>query len=74
MTNTEARAVADAIKYSLVSPNEGDSNGEPANMVDAIFAHARMTRTGLNNVADALRELAAALANSRRDEPNDLPF
>jgi hypothetical protein len=35
----------------LTSPNEGDRNGEPANMVDGLFAVAR----ALDRVADAIR-------------------
>lgn len=30
-----------AIAAALISPNEADSNGEPANVVDGLFAIAR---------------------------------
>jgi hypothetical protein len=49
--------VASAIRYSLVSPNESDSNYEPANVVDGLFAIAR----ALHQVA---RELKAFRGNS----------
>lgn len=41
-----------ALAHCLVSPNEGDSNGEPANVVDGLFAVAR----AINRVADAIFE------------------
>ncbi len=44
--------LAEAIRYTLVSPNECDSNLEPANVVDGLFAIAR----ALQDVASAIRE------------------
>jgi hypothetical protein len=42
-----------SIERTLITPNEGDSNGEPANVVDGLFAIAR----ALGEIADALNEL-----------------
>ncbi len=42
---------ADAIRFTLISPNEADSNSEPANVVDGLFAIAR----ALDRLADAVR-------------------
>ncbi len=36
-----SKAIADAIRACLISPNEHDSNLEPANIVDGLFAIAR---------------------------------
>jgi hypothetical protein len=41
MTTSDLEKVARAIKASLISPNEADSSGEPANIVDGLFAIAR---------------------------------
>jgi hypothetical protein len=40
--------VADAIRETLISPNELDKNLEPANIVDALYAIAR----AINRLAD----------------------
>ena len=45
--------VAEAIWQTLRSPNESDSNSEPANIVDGLFAIAR-----------ALDRLAVAITNA----------
>jgi hypothetical protein len=59
--------VAEAIQGSLVSMNEHDSNLEPANITDAVFANGRIIAHAVkqlaaadhsNRVADALAELA----------------
>lgn len=44
-------AAVDNIALALVTPNETDSNGEAANVVDGLFAIAR----ALNNIAAAIR-------------------
>lgn len=44
--------IAEAVLFSLVSPNESDRNLEAANVVDGLFAIAR----GLHDVADAIRK------------------
>jgi hypothetical protein len=38
---TEKTTVANALRETLISPNESDSNLEPANVVDGLFAIAR---------------------------------
>jgi hypothetical protein len=53
--------IAAALDRTLMSPNECDSNGEIANVVDGLFAIAR----GLHAVADAL---SGATERHRRDE------
>lgn len=45
-----ADSVQAALRAVLVSPNESDSNFEPANVVDGLFAIAR----ALDRVADAI--------------------
>jgi hypothetical protein len=42
--------VADALQSTLISPNEADSNSEPANVVDGLFAIAR----AIDHLADAI--------------------
>jgi hypothetical protein len=55
--------IAEAIKATLISPNESDSNFEAANVVDGLYAIAR----GLYDLADAVRELGRG---DRRHEGN----
>jgi len=43
---------AEAIRETLISPNEWDQNSEPANVVDGLFAIARAIR----DLAEAVRE------------------
>jgi len=99
---TDHRTAA-AIRDALVSPNEADSNGEPANVVDGLYRVARSLssishgdsrgptglealcmaiggtgspgrddgltgaiRDGLADVADALRDVAAAIDGKQR--------
>lgn len=50
--------VADAVRDTLSSPNELDSNGEAANAVDGLFAIAR----AINRLAEAAERLAAEVA------------
>lgn len=52
MTTTAATtaSIARAIGATLISPNEFDSNCEPANVVDGLFAIAR----ALNGIALAI--------------------
>lgn len=52
--------VADAIGSAFISPNESDSNGEPANVVDGLFAIAR-----------ALERIALAMEDARSSSPPD---
>jgi hypothetical protein len=58
MSNTRPTTdrTAQALEYALVSPNEGDSNGEPANVVNGLFANAR----ALFAVAQAIKANAPA--------------
>ncbi len=51
--------LAEAVRAVLVSPNEWDSNGEPANVVDAIASAGRDIRAGLEALADAIRSQRA---------------
>jgi hypothetical protein len=62
---TAEAETAKAIWSTLRSPNESDSNYEPANVVDGLFALARATRDAGADVAEALRELAAAVRGSK---------
>jgi len=47
MTTPNENAIAKAIKATLISPNEADSNLEAANVVDGLFFLARHIRNGL---------------------------
>jgi len=62
MTNkqTGIEEIADAINRTMMSPNVWDSNGEPANVVDALNYIAN----GLHHVAAALKEIADAQRQS----------
>lgn len=46
-------ATAEVLEQTLISLDEDGANGEPANVVDGLFAITR----GLNNIASALRYL-----------------
>ena len=48
--------VAQAINDNFTSPNERDSNGEPANVVDGLFAIARAVARVASAVAGNLHE------------------
>lgn len=48
----EVAALAGVIEAGTVSPNELDLNGEPANVVDGLFAIARAIRA----LADAIKD------------------
>jgi hypothetical protein len=41
MTDKDQIQMASALKAALISPNEPDRGGEPANIVDGLFAIAR---------------------------------
>lgn len=49
-TSTQTDRIADALRATLISPNESDANYEPANAVDAIAQAGR-------NIARALDRL-----------------
>lgn len=60
--SSEVNDLTDAIERSFISPNETDSNGETANITDAVFALGRMIfdsatkiTSGLDNIAEAIR-------------------
>lgn len=60
---TDAEIIADAMHFCLISPNEADSNGEAANIVDALAKIGR----GLYAVARAIdRSTLAQLGGSQR--------
>jgi hypothetical protein len=46
-------SITSAMESAFVSPNESDSNMEPANVVDGLFAIAR----ALHRVAKAIEEM-----------------
>ena len=58
-THPQRTDTGNAIRDTLMSPNESDANFEPANVVDGLFAIAR-----------AIDRLAAAIAGDI-DEPGD---
>lgn len=60
MSTSNKKTIADVLEYVLVSPNETDSNLEPANVVDGLFAIAR----ALGRVANALEKLGTANAST----------
>jgi hypothetical protein len=44
--------IGNALRGTLISPNESDANGEPANVVDGLFAIAR----AIEGLAQAIRD------------------
>jgi hypothetical protein len=54
MTSPEPIDTSKALLETLISPNEVDSNLEPANVVDGLFAIAR----AIEHLADATRTTA----------------
>lgn len=64
MTTAQQRTdLGKALVHCLVSPNEADSNGEPANVVDGLFAIAR----AIDRLAGVLGQRPEAAAG--REEP-----
>lgn len=61
---TQRTDTGNAIRSALISPNEADSNSEPANVVDGLFAIAR----AIDHLADA----AARIAHGGDGEPTGL--
>jgi hypothetical protein len=53
MPRPRTESLTDALTSVFVSPNEHDSNGEAANVVDALFAAGWIVRHGLEDVAAA---------------------
>ena len=51
MPNPARTDVGDALRGTLISPNESDSNLEAANVVDGLFAIAR----AISELASAIR-------------------
>jgi hypothetical protein len=71
--NRERDRLAEAIRDTLISPNECDSNGEAPGPTDGLFALARavyrlaeVAEKGFGRVAAALHELAAVTENGIR--------
>jgi len=64
MTNEKPTPdVAAALQSTLISPNESDSNLEPANVVDGLFAIAR----AIDHLADTIQsERKPAKAQARQ--------
>ena len=69
-----------AIAAGLISANEADTNGEPANVVDGLFAIARsinhlaavISDLRLGDSIDHVAEAAARIAHGGDDEPTGL--
>jgi hypothetical protein len=57
---SKPNTVTDGLRLTLLSPSECDRNGEPANIVDGLFAIAR----ALHAVADAIRQTAPASSSN----------
>jgi hypothetical protein len=57
---TDNEYTADAIRTTLISPNEQDSRLAPANVVDGLFAIAR----SMDRVAIAIERLGVGNANT----------
>jgi hypothetical protein len=54
MSLYDTDSITTAIGRVFISPNEADSNGEPANIVDGLFAIAR----SIDGLATAVRRIA----------------
>jgi len=59
----EPEGLSEAVWNTLRTPNEVDSNGEPANLVDGLFAIARSI--------DRLAEAVDRLADEYDDDDDD---
>ncbi len=57
-TEVDLNVLAEALHSAFISPNEGDRNCEPANLVDGLFVLAR-----------AVYALADALTTQRKEFP-----
>lgn len=57
MATDKEQAIAEAIRFTLVSPNVSDSNGEAANVVDA-----------LNEIARALFYIGRVMDEAKHDK------
>ena len=64
-----------AIRGALISPNESDSNGEPANVVDGLFAVARAISDlagAQTHNAERLAQAVTRIAHGGIEEPTGL--
>jgi hypothetical protein len=64
MTRRDETSIAMALVATLISPNEGDRNGESANVVDGLFAIAR----AIDGLSKAVRESESNSEPDRQDE------
>ena len=60
---TASRSIADAIKETLISLNESDSNFEPANIIDGIYALGRTHGYHAKELTEAIRQITSSLEN-----------
>ena len=49
----QMKTIYDGLRETLISPNESDPNGEPANLVDGMYAIARALRAIARSHASA---------------------
>jgi hypothetical protein len=56
--------LAEALRATLISPNEGDRNLEPANVVDGLFAIAR----AIQHLSDQIDALVGAISDAQAKE------
>lgn len=62
MPRNTTEDTGDAIRAVLISPNECDTNLEPANVVDALFFFVgRCLKSSSETIAKALLEVAMAI-------------
>lgn len=61
MPRNTTEDTGDAIRAVLISPNECDTNLEPANVVDALFFVGRCLKSSSETIAKALLEVAMAI-------------
>jgi hypothetical protein len=54
MPKPKSESVAEVLREMLMSPNEGDANGEPAYLVDGLFAIAH----AIHHLAEQVGRLA----------------
>lgn len=67
-TKPPPHPIASALRETLQSPNEADSNGEIANVVDGLFAIAR----SIESLAQAI-EMATHVASAALNKPGAKP-
>jgi len=66
MNSLSVNSIGDKIKECLISPNESDSNLEPANVVDGLFAIARAIAKLANVMSTMDHQICMGIKESKK--------